>query len=97
MPLYKAPGEGFLNSAFPFFSLPSLPPPTAPALASAYPLLARFAGDNGEGEDGGPRAREEGDGDGASEGETVQSGRIFVKVPPAKGLGPRGLDPLDHH
>ena len=94
-----------MNSAFPFFSPPSLPPPTAPALASAYPLLARFADDNCEGEDGGLRAREdgglrareEGDGDGESEGETVQSGRIFVKVPPAKGLGPRGLDSLDHH
>ena len=68
-----------------------------PALASAYPLLACFAGDNGEGEDGGPRARKEGDGDGASEGETIQSGWIFVEVPPAEGLGPRGLDPLDHH
>jgi len=68
-----------------------------PALTSAYPLLACFAGDNGEGEDGGLGAREEGDGDGESEGESVQSGRIFVKVPPAKRLGPRGLDPFDHH
>ena len=90
-------GEGFSNNAFPFFSPPSLPPPVAPALASAYPLLARFASDNGEGEDGGLGAREEGDGGGESEGESVQSGRIFIKIPPAKGLGPRGLDPLDHH
>ena len=85
-----------MNSVFPFFSPPSLPPPAAPTLASAYPLLVCFAGDNGEGEDGGLRAREEGDDDGESEGETVQLGRIFVKVPPAKRLGPRGLDALDH-
>ena len=68
-----------------------------PALASAYPLLACFTGDNGEGEDGSLGAREEGDGGGESEGESVQSGRIFVKVPPAKRLGLRGLDPFDHH
>ena len=71
--------------------------PRRPPLPPPYPPLERFAGDNGEGEDGGSRAREEGDSDGASKGETVQSGRIFVEVPPAEGLGPRGLDPLDHH
>ena len=68
-----------------------------PALASAYPLLACFAGDNGEVEDGSLGAREEGDGDGEGERESDQSGRILVKVPPAARLGSRGLDPLDHH
>ena len=67
------------------------------ALALAHPLLARFAGNNGEGEDGGSGAREEGDGDGEGERESDQSGRILVKVPPAARLGSRGLDPLDHH
>ena len=67
---------------------------------SRHPLVRdSLTGDNGEGEDGGLGAREEGDGDGdgESKGESVQSGRIFVKVPPAKRLGPRGLDPFDHH
>ena len=86
-----------MNSASSFPPLPSPPPPDVPALASAHPLLACFAGDNGEGEDGGLGAREEGDGGGESEGESVQSGRIFVKIPPAKRLGPRVLDPFDHH
>ena len=86
-----------MNSISPFFPLPSPPPPTVPVLASAQPLLVHFVGDNGEGEDGGSGAREEGDGDGEGERESDQSGRVFVQVPPAARLGPRGLDPVDHH
>mgnify|MGYP005825274611 CR=1 FL=1 len=58
-------------------------------------LYSGFVGGNGEGEDGGFGAGEEGDG--ASEGESAQSGWIFIAVSPAAGLDPRRLDPLDHH
>ena len=63
------------------------------ASISALLLRARFAGDDGEGEDGGFGAGEEGNGEG--EGKGGQSGRIFIKGRPAAGLDQGRLDPLD--
>ena len=64
-------------------------------LASALaPLLrACFAGNDGEGEDGGFGAGEEGGDEGEGKGD--QSGRIFVKDRPIAVLDPGRLDPLD--
>ena len=51
-----------------------------------------FAGDDGEGEDVGSGAREEGGG--AGEGEEVRSGWIFLEDCSALGLGPGRLDAI---
>ena len=58
------------------------------------PPRARLAGDDGEREDGGPGAGEEGDDEGKGKGD--QSGwGIFIEGRPAAGLDPGRLDPLD--
>ena len=72
-------------------------PPSVLALAPAPLPFAHLAGDHGQGEDGGAGARQEGVGVGEGEGETHQPRRVLVQIPPAEGLGPRRLDPVDHH
>ena len=62
------------------------------ALVSVPSVCSGFACGNGEGEDGGPGAREEGDG--AGEGEEVWPGQIFLEVFLAAGLDPGRLDAL---
>ena len=66
------------------------------ALAPAPLPFAHLSGDHGQGEDGGARARQEGVGVGEGEGEIHQPRRVLVQIPPAEGLGPRRLDPVDH-
>ena len=96
-PLWRRPyirrrGWGFLHSAphYPPFSSVS---PLHPLLLSALPACSSSVRCNGEGEDGGFGAREEGDGEG--EGEEVQPGRIFIEVRSAARLDPGQLDTVD--
>ena len=62
------------------------------ALVPVPSVYSSFVCGVGEGEDGGPRAREEGDGVG--EGEEVRPGRIFLEVCLAAGLDRGRLDAL---
>ena len=80
-------------------SLSLLPssPPSVLALAPAPLPFAHLAGDHGQGEDGGAGAGKEGVGIGEGEWEIHQPRRVLVQIPPAEGLGPRRLDPVDHH
>jgi len=80
--------------------LPLSPFPTSPntlALAPEPLPFVHLTGDHGQGEDGGAGACQEGVGIGEGEGEIHQPQRVLVQSPPAEGLGPRRLDPVDHH
>ena len=73
-----------------FFLSPFASSSATSVLTLAPRVRARFAGDDGEGQDIRPGAREEGGG--AGEREEVRSGRILLKVCSAPRLDPRRLD-----
>ena len=62
------------------------------ALVPVLSVRSSFVCGDGEGDDGGPGAQEEGDGVG--KGEEVWSGLIFLEVCLAAGLDPGRLDAL---